>query len=57
LDVATNWSAWDTMRRLNGMSTEDSKRVMERAVLALLDSTHNQTGLKEVDMDAQDSEA
>lgn len=36
LDVATNWSAWDTMRRLNGLSIEESKRVMERTIQALL---------------------
>ena len=36
LDVATNWSAWDTSRRLNGLSIEESKRVMERTIIALL---------------------
>ena len=36
LDVATNWSAWDTSRRLNGLPIEDSKRVMERTITALL---------------------
>jgi AcrR family transcriptional regulator len=36
LDVATNWSAWDTSRRMNGLSIEDSKRVMERMIVALL---------------------
>ena len=36
LDVATNWSAWDTSRRLNGLPIEDSKRVMERTIAALL---------------------
>lgn len=36
LDVATNWSAWDTSRRLNGLSIEDSKRVMERMISSLL---------------------
>lgn len=36
LDVATNWSAWDTSRRMNGLPIEDSKRVMERMIVALL---------------------
>jgi len=36
LDVATNWSAWDTSRRLNGLSIEESKQVMERTIRALL---------------------
>ena len=36
LDVATNWSAWETSRRLNGLSIEESKRVMERTITALL---------------------
>jgi len=36
LDVATNWSAWDTSRRLNGLLIEDSKRVMGRMITALL---------------------
>jgi len=36
LDVATNWSAWDTSRRMNGLSIEDSKRVMERMIVALM---------------------
>jgi AcrR family transcriptional regulator len=36
LDVATNWSGWDTLRRLNGLSIADSKRVMARTIHALL---------------------
>lgn len=36
LDVATNWAAWDTSRRMNGLSIEDGKRVMERMIFALL---------------------
>ena len=36
LDVATNWSAWDTSRRMNGLSIDNSKRVMERMIVALL---------------------
>ena len=36
LDVATNWSAWDTSRRMNGLSIADSKRVMERMIVVLL---------------------
>ena len=36
LDVVTNWSAWDTSRRLNGLSIEGSKRVMEITITALL---------------------
>jgi len=36
LDVATNWSAWDTSRRMNGLSIGVSKRVMERMIIALL---------------------
>jgi len=39
LDVATNWSAWDTSRRLNGLSIENSKRVMERMIVALVKET------------------
>jgi AcrR family transcriptional regulator len=36
LDVSTNWSAWDTSRRMNGLSIEDSQRVMARTITALL---------------------
>jgi hypothetical protein len=36
LDVATNWAAWDTSRRLNGLSIEKAKRVMDRTITALL---------------------
>jgi AcrR family transcriptional regulator len=36
LDVATNWSAWDTSRRLNDLSIKESKRVMESTIRALL---------------------
>lgn len=36
LDVATNWSAWDASRRMNGLSIEDARRVMERMITALL---------------------
>jgi AcrR family transcriptional regulator len=36
LDVATNWSAWDTSRRMNGLSIHNSKRVMERMITSLL---------------------
>jgi AcrR family transcriptional regulator len=36
LDVATNWPAWDACRRMNGLSIEDSKRVMARTIRALL---------------------
>jgi AcrR family transcriptional regulator len=39
LDVATNWSAWDTFRRLNGLTIEESKRVMQRTITALLKET------------------
>jgi TetR/AcrR family transcriptional regulator, regulator of autoinduction and epiphytic fitness len=39
LDVATNWSAWDTSRRLNRLSIGGSKRVMERTIIALLKET------------------
>jgi AcrR family transcriptional regulator len=37
LDVATNWSAWDTLRRMNGLSIKESRRVMEGMIRALLD--------------------
>jgi AcrR family transcriptional regulator len=40
LDVATNWSAWDTSRRMNGLSIAQSKRVMERMIVALLKETN-----------------
>jgi AcrR family transcriptional regulator len=36
LDVATNWPAWDTSRRMNRLSIDDSKRVMQRAIRALI---------------------
>jgi TetR/AcrR family transcriptional regulator, regulator of autoinduction and epiphytic fitness len=36
MDVATNWSAWDISRRMNRLSIEESKRVMERAIRGLL---------------------
>ena len=36
LDIATNWSAWDGLRRMNGLSIEESKRVMEATIRALL---------------------
>jgi AcrR family transcriptional regulator len=36
LDVATNWPAWDSCRRLNGLSIAASKRVMARTIRALL---------------------
>jgi AcrR family transcriptional regulator len=36
LDVATNWSAWDTSRRLNGLSITAAARVMKAMVKALL---------------------
>ena len=43
LDVATNWSAWDTLRRMNGLSIGDSKGVMEGTIRALLDETGSYT--------------
>jgi len=36
LDVATNWSAWDTLRRMNSLSIEKSKGVIEGTIRALL---------------------
>ena len=36
LDAASNWAAWDTLRRIDGLSIEDSKRVMLRTMRALL---------------------
>jgi AcrR family transcriptional regulator len=36
LDVATSWSAWDTSRRQNGLTHEDSEQVMKRMIEALL---------------------
>lgn len=36
LDIATNWSAWDGLRRMNGLSIEESKGVMEATIRALL---------------------
>jgi AcrR family transcriptional regulator len=36
LDVATNWPAWDSCRRLNGLSIAASKGVMARTIRALL---------------------
>jgi AcrR family transcriptional regulator len=36
LDVATNWSAWDTLRRLNGLSVEESKQVIAMTLDSLL---------------------
>jgi AcrR family transcriptional regulator len=36
LDVATNFAAWDTARRMNGLTIEESKQVMERLISALL---------------------
>lgn len=36
LDVATNWAAWDTLRRMNGLSIARSKRVMEGMIRALI---------------------
>jgi hypothetical protein len=39
LDVVTNWSAWDTLRRIDSLSMAESKRVMERAIRALLAQT------------------
>jgi AcrR family transcriptional regulator len=36
LDLVTNWPAWDTLRRMNGLSIPESKRVMERAIGSLL---------------------
>jgi AcrR family transcriptional regulator len=41
LDVATNWSAWDTLRRLNGLTAENGRRVMERTLRALLTGAAN----------------
>jgi AcrR family transcriptional regulator len=41
LDVATNWSAWDTLRRMNGLSIEESKRVMKGTIRALLTETES----------------
>ena len=41
LDVATNWSAWDTLRRMNGLSIEESKRVMEGTIRALLNEAES----------------
>jgi AcrR family transcriptional regulator len=43
LDVATNWSAWDTLRRLNGLSVEESKRVMATALDSLIGTSPSTT--------------
>jgi hypothetical protein len=37
LDVATNFAAWDTSRRMNGLTIDESKQVMERLIVALLE--------------------
>jgi len=44
LDVATNWSAWDTSRRLNGLSVDRSKRVMEITITGLLNEVDSSEG-------------
>jgi AcrR family transcriptional regulator len=43
LDAATNWSAWDTLRRMNGLPVDATRRVMTVAVRALLKTA---TGVK-----------
>jgi AcrR family transcriptional regulator len=46
LDVATNWSAWDTLRRMNDLTVQESKGVMKRTILALLSGTGPRTGAR-----------
>jgi AcrR family transcriptional regulator len=44
LDVATNWPAWDTLRRMNDLSIAESMRVMERAIGSLLNGQRQPGG-------------
>jgi hypothetical protein len=46
LDVATNWSAWDTLRRLNGLSVEESKRAMAMALNSLIGTSPSITEVR-----------
>ncbi len=43
LDAASSWSNWDALRRQNGLSEEDARRVLERTMRALLDTNSAQT--------------
>ena len=44
LDVATNWYAWETLRRHNGLSEEDARAVLRLSIAALLGERNEETG-------------